>query len=98
MKTRFDDYAMGVYKTAVEYQFFHSGALLLVGLLLLRTDEKLLNWSGYSFLIGTLLFSGSLYCLAFSGIKVFGAITPLGGTLYLAGWLMTALAVSKMSL
>ena len=95
LKTRFDEYAMGVYKTGVEYQFSHTFALLAVGLLLLKVDEKLLQYSGWSFLLGTIVFSGSLYLLAFTGVKTWGAVTPIGGTLFLAGWLMAAFAVSK---
>ncbi len=97
LKTRFDEYSMGVFRTGVEYQFYHAFALLVVGILLLKADEKLLQYSGWSFLIGTVIFSGSLYLLAFTGVKTWGAVTPIGGTLFLAGWLMTAFAVSKMN-
>ena len=79
------------FETAVKYQFYHALALVLVGLLMHvfasnPTVVKLLGWSGYSFLGGTLIFSGSLYILCFTGITWLGAITPLGGLAMIAGW------------
>lgn len=79
------------FETAVKYQFYHAVALILVGMLLHLfgsnpTTVKLLSWSGYSFLGGVLIFSGSLYVLCFTGITWLGAITPLGGLGMIAGW------------
>ena len=79
------------FETAVKYQFYHAVALILVGMLLHLFGSnpaivKLLNWSGYSFLGGVLIFSGSLYVLCFTGITWLGAITPLGGVGMIAGW------------
>ena len=79
------------FETAVKYQFYHATALILVGILLHifgsnPTIVKLLSWSGYSFLGGVLIFSGSLYVLCFTGITWLGAITPLGGLGMIAGW------------
>lgn len=79
------------FETAVKYQFYHAVALILVGVLLHLfgsnpTIVKLLSWSGYSFLGGVLIFSGSLYVLCFTGITWLGAITPLGGLGMIAGW------------
>lgn len=79
------------FETAVKYQFYHALALVLVGVLMQLfgsnpTIVKLLNWSGYSFLGGTLIFSGSLYILCFTGITWLGAITPLGGVAMIVGW------------
>lgn len=82
---------LDTFETAVRYQFYHALALVLVGLLMQSfgtnpATVKLLGWAGNSFLIGTLIFSGSLYLLCFTGITWLGAITPLGGVALIAGW------------
>ena len=79
------------FETAVKYQFYHALALVLIGILLQLlannpTAVRLLNWSGYSFLGGVLIFSGSLYLLCFTGVTWLGAITPIGGLLMIIGW------------
>ena len=93
LKTRLDETALSVYQTAVQYHFYHSLALLAVGLFCLWLPQsRLLLASGMAFLIGLLLFSGSLYILSFTGIRWLGAITPLGGLSFMAGWALLALA------
>lgn len=77
---------LGDFRTAAEYQMYHALALLAVGLLAERRRGRLLNLAGWSFLVGILLFSGSLYALVLSGVTVLGAITPLGGLAFLVGW------------
>ena len=82
---------MDTFETAVKYQFYHALALVLVGILMQQLASnpaalKYLNWSGYGFLIGVLIFSGSLYVLCFTGVTWLGAITPLGGLFMIAGW------------
>ena len=79
------------FETAVKYQFYHALALVLIGILLNLfnsnpTMVRLLNWSGYSFLGGVLIFSGSLYILCFTGVTWLGAVTPLGGLAMIVGW------------
>ncbi|GAB3998312.1 DUF423 domain-containing protein [Spirosoma daeguense] len=79
------------FETAVKYQFYHALALVLIGILLNlfgnnATMVKLLSWSGYSFLGGVLIFSGSLYILCFTGVTWLGAITPIGGLAMIVGW------------
>jgi uncharacterized membrane protein YgdD (TMEM256/DUF423 family) len=87
LKGRLDDYAMGVFHTAVQYHFYHSLALLAVGILAVSQPQTtLLKTSGWMFFIGILIFSGSLYLLSISGVRWLGAITPLGGVAFLAGW------------
>jgi uncharacterized membrane protein YgdD (TMEM256/DUF423 family) len=93
LKNRLDDYALGVFQTAVQYHFYHSFALLAVGLLALNQPQTmLLKSSGSLFLLGMLIFSGSLYTLSLTGIKWLGAITPLGGLAFIAGWACLAVA------
>jgi len=87
LRGRLDEYAMGVFETAVQYHFYHTLALLAVGLIAMHQPQTaLLRSSGWLFVIGLLLFSGSLYCLSLTGIKWLGAITPLGGLAFIAGW------------
>ena len=88
--------AMAVYKTAVQYQMFHTSALLAIGLLLLKFPlNRALLWSGYLMIAGMLLFSGSLYALSMSGARWLGMLTPVGGVLMLGGWLLLAFAARK---
>lgn len=86
---------LAVYRTGVEYQFWHVAALLAVGLLAQQKPAPLLNAAGTSFAIGILLFSGSLYALALSGVRVLGAVTPFGGLAFLVGWGLLGLAVLR---
>src|SRR5258707_536879 len=71
------------FQTGVQYHMYHALALLAVGLAATHGPGRALNVAGWSFLLGTLLFSGSLYALALSGVRVLGAITPFGGVLFL---------------
>lgn len=86
---------LAVWKTAVEYQFYHALALLLVGLLASQRPSIALTNAGICFALGVLIFSGSLYTLALSGQRWLGAITPLGGLLFLAGWALLFWAALK---
>ncbi|MET4692648.1 DUF423 domain-containing protein [Endozoicomonas lisbonensis] len=92
LKQQLPERLFNVWITGTEYQFYHSLALILIALLGLHfTDSKLLRWSANSFLAGIILFSGSLYALALTGIGWLGMITPLGGVAFLLGWLALAL-------
>lgn len=96
LKTKLTPDLLAVYRTAVEYQFYHTLALLAVGLLLLHWPQNTwLKGSGWAFVAGMLIFSGSLYLLALTGTRWLGAITPIGGAAFLAGWLLLALAVAR---
>jgi uncharacterized membrane protein YgdD (TMEM256/DUF423 family) len=75
-----------VYKTAVQYQFYHTFALLAAGILMNQFPSKKLNYAAIFFLAGIIFFSGSLYVLCFTGIGILGAITPIGGVLFILGW------------
>ncbi|MCK5880830.1 MAG: DUF423 domain-containing protein [Sinobacterium sp.] len=98
LKQHLSNDMMAVYQTAVQYQFIHTLALLAVALLLLQfPDASLLRWSGLAFAVGILIFSGSLYVLSLSGIKWLGAITPIGGVGFLAGWVLLLVAAFKLS-
>ena len=86
---------MQFYKTGVEYHFFHALGLLLVGVLSMSIPSGYIKWSAILLSAGIILFSGSLYALATTGIKVLGAITPLGGLSFIAGWIMLFIGVLK---
>ena len=87
LKGRLDDYALGVFQTAVQYHFYHSFALLAVGILALSQPQTaLLKSSGWLFRLGILVCSGSLYLLSITGVRWLGAVTPLGGLAFMAGW------------
>lgn len=87
LKGKLDDYAMAVFQTAVQYHFYHSLALLAVGVIALSQPQTvLLKSSGWLFLVGIVVFSGSLYLLSISGVRWLGAITPLGGLAFIGGW------------
>ena len=78
---------LATFQTGVDYHFIHTLALLGVGILMLRFPQnKPLRLSSYSFIVGTVVFSGSLYVLSLSGISWLGAITPIGGLAFLFGW------------
>lgn len=97
LKARLDDYSQGVWETAVQYHFYHALALLAVGIVALgQPQSTLLRSSGCLFLLGTLIFSGSLYLLALSGTRWLGAVTPLGGLTFIAGWACLAVASWKL--
>jgi len=83
---------LAVYETGVRYELFHAAALLFVGLAADRWPEAGWGRAGWMFLAGTVLFSGSLYGLALTGVRALGAVTPLGGLCFLLGWIFAAVA------
>jgi len=90
-----------VYDTAIRYQMFHGIGLLVLGLLMTQTGASNIQLKRYAisaglFLLGLLLFCGSLYALALSGIKVLGAITPFGGLAFILGWFYLAISVKDL--
>lgn len=86
---------MQVYQIGVEYQFYHALGLLFAGVIGFQLESKWIERSALFLGIGIILFSGSLYLIALSGIKVIGAITPIGGLSFVAGWISLAIAVWK---
>ena len=95
LKGRLDAQLLVTFETGARYQMYHALALLAAGLLAERLPSRLVAASGVLFLAGTVLFSGSLYALALSGIRGLGAVTPFGGVAFLAGWLCLGLAASR---
>jgi len=101
LKGSISAYALEIFETAVKYQFYHVFALLAAGILYKEFSNNFLRWSGRLFIAGIILFSGSLYFLAFvkaaviPGYNWIGAITPLGGLCFILGWLFIFFGVSK---
>ena len=97
LKGKLDDQALKVFETAVQYHFYHTFALLVVGVIALNQPQSvLLKSSGWLFVVGILVFSGSLYLLSLTGVRWLGAITPLGGLALIAGWGCLAAAGWKL--
>ena len=77
---------LAVFETGVRYHMYHALAILIVGLIAARLDGWLIHTAGWAFAIGIVLFSGSLYLLALTGVRMWGAVTPIGGVAFLVGW------------
>lgn len=92
LKARLAPEVLGTFEVGVRYQMYHALALLAVAWACTRWPGTLANVAGWLFVAGTLVFSGSLYLLALTGEKWLGAITPLGGLAFLAGWICLAAA------
>ena len=92
LKDRLSEYSLSVYEKAVFYHFIHALGLLIVGLLAKTGSIPLVgaNRVGWLLSIGIVIFSGSLYALAISGVSMLGAITPIGGIAFIAAWAMLA--------
>ncbi len=87
LKAQLSDEALGWFETAARYQMYHALGLLALAALAARLQGGMaVTWTGWLFVVGTVLFSGSLYLLALTGVRWLGAITPLGGVCFLAGW------------
>lgn len=96
LRGKLPEHLVNAFTTGVQYQMYHALALLLVGFLVqLYPASHLLKWSGALFAVGILLFSGSLYALALTQIKLFGPITPLGGVAFILGWLILLVGLLK---
>jgi uncharacterized membrane protein YgdD (TMEM256/DUF423 family) len=95
LKDQLTPQMLAIYHTGVDYQFYHSIGLLIIGLTGLHFPSKWLDRAGVLLIAGIVLFSGSLYVLALTGIKAIGAITPIGGLSFVAGWICLAIGLWK---
>lgn len=94
-KTLENNNRIQTFDTAVQYHFFHALALVALGLVMMHFQHKVFIFSGYSFMVGIILFSGSLYALSVTNHGILGAIAPLGGFAFILGWLGLAWGVLK---
>lgn len=96
LKSRLSAEMLEIFQTGVQYHIFHALGLILVGIIShWLSHSPLVNWSGGLLLAGIVIFSGSLYVLSVSGIRAFGAVTPIGGVAFLLGWILLAVASFK---
>jgi len=101
LRAQLEPRLLEVFETAARYQMYHALAIMLVGGWIASCGAtasgqvRLVYVSGWAFVAGTCLFSGSLYAMAFSGIRALGAITPLGGVAFIVGWLLLAVAALR---
>lgn len=83
------------FQLAVRYQFYHALALLATGLIMTQSSGKVLRFSSLFFVLGVIIFCGSLYGLCFTGFRMLGAITPLGGVFFILGWALLGIGIYK---
>lgn len=94
LQDRLSDSMLDIFQTGVQYHFYHALGLILVGLIATQLpDSSWIKWSGWLMCIGIVIFSGSLYILATTGISWLGAVTPIGGTAFIAAWILLAVAL-----
>jgi len=98
LKGKISEYSMSIYDKAVLYQFFHAFAILFIALLGQLLGTKEFNICGIFFIIGILLFSGSLFMLAITDIKWLGTITPIGGIFFIISWIILFIKILKIKM
>lgn len=96
LRNQLEPRMLEVFETAVRYQMYHALALFAAAWIYAQTQAPAAQFAGWAFVAGILLFSGSLYVMTFTGMRALGAVTPIGGLAFLAGW--AALAVAAMKL
>jgi len=99
LRARVEPRLLEVFETGARYQMYHALALIAVAWVASRgaAAQGPATAAGWCFIAGTILFSGSLYAMTFTGIRALGAITPLGGVAFIAGWLLLAVAATRTS-
>jgi len=95
IKSRVTPELLVIFETGVKYQMYHALALIAIGVLLQRVQIPMLATSGWLMIVGTLIFSGSLYVLVLTGVRTWGAVTPIGGLCFLGGWFLFIISFLK---
>lgn len=96
LQDRLSERMLEIYQTGVQYQMIHAVGILIIALVAERLgNPTMLLWAGWLMFLGIIFFSGSLYVLSVSGIKILGAITPIGGVLFIVAWVLVALSAFK---
>jgi uncharacterized membrane protein YgdD (TMEM256/DUF423 family) len=96
LRARVEPRLLEVFETGARYQMYHALALLVVAWVAGRAPSTMATSAGWLFVAGTVVFSGSLYAMTFTGIRALGAITPIGGVCFIAGWIALALAARQL--
>lgn len=88
--------ALKTFQTGIQYHFIHALAMLIVSIAMgVWGESRRLAWAAWLFFAGIIMFSGSLYLLSTTGLKIFGPITPLGGVSFIAGWILMGVSMGK---
>jgi len=95
LKARLSQDLLAIFETGARYQMYHAMGLAFAAWTASRSGGAAAAWAGWLFLAGTLLFSGSLYALALTGVRALGAVTPFGGVAFIAGWIALAVAALR---
>jgi len=96
LRAQLEPRMLEVFETAARYQMFHALALFAVAWMIQQTGAAAAHVAGWAFLVGIVLFSGSLYVMALTGVRGLGAITPIGGVAFMIGWGALAVAALKL--
>jgi len=96
LEGKISESSIATWEKAVHYQMFHAVNILIVGFALIRFESSALLFAGWAFVIGVLLFSGSLYMYSTTGIRMMAMITPFGGVIFLLGWILFGYAMMKV--
>src|SRR5690625_1841644 len=88
LEGKISEQALNTWEKAVNYQMFHTVSILITGIAMFKIHAPSLVWAGFLFILGILLFSGSLYVYSTTGIRFLAMITPFGGVLFLIGWIV----------
>jgi len=95
LRKKFGEDLLATFEVGVRYQMYHALALFVVAWAIGAFSSSLIPVAGWLFIVGTVIFSGSLYLLAFTGVKTWGAVTPIGGSLFLLGWLCLGVGILR---
>lgn len=96
LESKISEKMLNTWEKAVQYQMFHTLAIFAAAILLFKTNISMFATAGWVFLIGIVIFSGSLYIYSVTSIKTFAMITPIGGVAFLLGWIFLGTAVMKI--
>lgn len=88
--------ALGAWEKAVQYQMYHTFMIIVTGFALFKWESAAILWSSWAFVVGILLFSGSLYLYATTGVKSLAMVTPFGGVVFLIGWILLGYGFLKV--
>jgi uncharacterized membrane protein YgdD (TMEM256/DUF423 family) len=98
LKSTLTERMLEVFEVGVRYQMYHAFGLIVIGLVASRLDSPLIHAAAIALMVGIFLFSGSLYAMAFTGIRQLGMITPVGGVAFMIGWCLLAFSLIKVQI
>lgn len=97
LRAQLEPRLLEVFETGVRYQMYHALAVFAAAWLWQQTEALAAQVAGWAFVVGILLFSGSLYAMVFTGVRAFGAVTPLGGAAFIIGWVALAISAARLN-